>query len=169
MEAPYSTMMSRSIAACFSPTSTWTPAMLAAPVPPPGMRSRIAPNARDTPPPMAWTPEISRAAMPAIFCTTDAAIVVRPWPVSSATRAGEPAVVVPAAAPRVVAVVDVLVVDGVASVIVDSSRLLSVSPGGARRGRCLRPTHPMDVAAAPGLMQGHPIGGSTSSAGPVRA
>src|SRR3954447_22108798 len=66
--------------------------MLAAPVPPPGMRSRIAPNARDTPPPMECTPEISRAAMPAIFWTTDAAIVVLPCAVSSARRAGEPTV-----------------------------------------------------------------------------
>src|SRR3954453_14140913 len=68
--------------------------MLAAPVPPPGMRSRIAPNARDTPPPMECTPEISRAATPAIFWTTDAAIVVLPCAVSSASRAGEPMVVV---------------------------------------------------------------------------
>jgi len=52
--------------------------MFAAPWPPPGIRSRIAPKARDTPPPIECTPEISRAAMPAIFCTTDAAIVVRP-------------------------------------------------------------------------------------------
>ena len=53
MDAPYSTMMSRSTAACFSPTSTCTPAMFDTPVPPPGIRSRNAPNARDTPPPMA--------------------------------------------------------------------------------------------------------------------
>ena len=53
MDAPYSTTMSRSTAACFSPTSTCTPAMFDTPVPPPGIRSRNAPNARDTPPPMA--------------------------------------------------------------------------------------------------------------------
>src|SRR5690606_27045816 len=94
IDAPYSTTMSRSIAACFSPTSTCTPAMLAAPVPPPGIRSRIAPNARETPPPIECTPEISRAAMPAIFWTTEAAMVVLPWEVSSASRAGDGTVVV---------------------------------------------------------------------------
>ena len=44
---------------------------------------------------MECTPEISRAAMPAIFWTTEAAIVVRPCEVSSARRAGEPAVTAP--------------------------------------------------------------------------
>src|SRR5918998_3970781 len=87
IEAPYSAMMSRSIAACFSPTSTCTPAVLVV-VLPPGIRSRRAPNARDTPPPIEYTPEISRAAIPAIFCTTLAAMVVLPCEVSSASRAG---------------------------------------------------------------------------------
>ena len=94
IDAPYSTTRSRSIAACFSPTSTCTPAMFDDPTPPPGIRSRIAPNARDTPPPKAKTPEISRAAMPAIFWTTEAAMVVLPCAVSSARRAGEPTVAV---------------------------------------------------------------------------
>ncbi|BBG02944.1 hypothetical protein Pdca_41530 [Pseudonocardia autotrophica] len=55
---------------------------------PPGIRSRSAPNARDAPLPIECTPATSRAAMPAIFCTTDAAIEVFPWVVASPIAAG---------------------------------------------------------------------------------
>ena len=98
-------------------------------MPPPGIRSRIAPNARDTPPPKAKTPEISRAAMPAIFWTTDAAMVVLPCAVSSASRAGEPIVAV-GVVTVVVVVADVVPVVGLVML-----RFLL-----GRRGRVVRRT-----------------------------
>src|SRR3954452_10351340 len=77
MGTPYSVIRSRSTAACFSPTSTETPCPTDWEAP--GMRSRSVPRARAAPPPRAYTPLTSRAARPAIFCTTSSAIVVVPW------------------------------------------------------------------------------------------
>ncbi len=37
---------------------------------------------RAAPEPMLWTPEISRAAIPAILATTESAMVVLPWSVT---------------------------------------------------------------------------------------
>jgi hypothetical protein len=53
------------MAVCFSPTSTSTPCP--APARAPGTRSRIAPMVRLSPPPGAWIPGTSRAAIRAIF------------------------------------------------------------------------------------------------------
>ena len=77
MPTPYSTTMSRSIAASASPTSTPTPWPKLGPELP-GMRSRMAPNARLPLVPMACTPETSRHALPAIFCTTPSATEMLP-------------------------------------------------------------------------------------------
>src|ERR1700735_2883641 len=74
---PYSTTMSRSIAASDSPTSTPTPWPKLGPALP-GMRSRIMPNARLPLVPMACTPATSRHALPAIFCTTPSATEMFP-------------------------------------------------------------------------------------------
>jgi hypothetical protein len=50
------------------------------------MRSRIEPNARLPLAPMACTPETSRHALPAIFCTTPSATEICPSPVASRSR-----------------------------------------------------------------------------------
>lgn len=73
---PYATTTWRSMAVCFSPTSTLTPRPALAC--PPGTRSRTAPMLRVNPPPNALIPGTSRAAIPAIFSTTPSAMVVRP-------------------------------------------------------------------------------------------
>ena len=57
----------------------------------PGMRSRIAPNARAAPPPSWCTPGIARADTPAIFDTTVSAICVRPCGVARPEPPGEEA------------------------------------------------------------------------------
>src|SRR6202044_1022611 len=77
MLTPYSTTMSRSIAAWVSPTSTPTPWATLGPLLP-GIRSRTAPYARVVETPMACTPLISRQAIPAIFCTTLCATLILP-------------------------------------------------------------------------------------------
>jgi hypothetical protein len=53
----------------------------------------IAPKVREAPPPKSWTPLTSRAARPAIFCTTVSATVVRPWLLASASLPDPPPVV----------------------------------------------------------------------------
>src|SRR5579862_7904488 len=81
MPTPYSTTMSKSIAASVSPTSTPTPwAMLGPELP--GMRSRRTPNARAEPVPIECTPDTSRQALPAIFWTTPSATEICPSPVA---------------------------------------------------------------------------------------
>src|SRR5918997_115742 len=80
---PYSTTTSRSMAAWRSPTSTLTPCVTPRLGPDPGSLSRIAPSARAAPVPMECTPAISRVAMPAIFETTESAMLVLPRSESS--------------------------------------------------------------------------------------
>src|SRR5215203_1082183 len=83
MGTPYSTTTSRSMAAWRSPTSTPTPCVTPRAGPDPGSLSRMAPSARAAPEPMAWMPAISRVAMPAIFETTESAMLVLPRSESS--------------------------------------------------------------------------------------
>src|SRR3954470_5993700 len=71
----------------------------------PGIRSRSAPMVRAAPPPSAYTPATSRVAMPAIFCTTPSAMVVRPCGVCSPSGDACAATARPD--------VDVVLVDGV--------------------------------------------------------
>jgi hypothetical protein len=63
--------------------------------------------------------------MPAIFCTTEAAIVVRPWVVSSASRLGEPAA--PVGVAVVVVAAAVVPVVPVVLLMLRSSSFLGVS------------------------------------------
>ena len=80
----YSTTMVMSAAACVSPTSTLTPWDLSSAL----MTLRIAPSARAPPPPSAYTPGTSRAAMPATLATTPSAMVVVPAADSSPAGRG---------------------------------------------------------------------------------
>src|SRR5580692_8818201 len=113
MGTPYSTTMSRSIAASVSPTSTPTPWEKLGPALP-GMRSRMEPKARVPPVPIACTPAISRHALPAIFCTTPSATDICPSSVASRSLVAGAALV--------------LVVTGICSLVPDPGWLIWNAP-----------------------------------------
>ena len=121
---PYSAMMATATEAWPSSTATFTPCCtLVEDV----RDSRTAPHMRAAPPPRLFTPETSRAAMPAILPTTLSSMTVEPWSVSRFSLRGRTV-----SGSTAVEVVDV--VDGVFALVLLSAMMVlsEASYSGAR-------------------------------------